>query len=89
MNETSCCRGNVTRIINEFLKNSPDGCLKWKCRNEKIYYYRQYLNTEGNKNKWTREYIKKKNKKQATELAEKQYYITIKPILEKQLQELK
>ena len=76
--------------INKFLKNSPDGCLKWKYRNEKLYYYHQHLKTEDNKGyKWTSEYIKKQDKELATKLAKKQYYITVKPILEKQLQELK
>lgn len=89
-------KGEIIRLdkllesINKFLKNSPDGCLKWKYRNEKLYYYHQHLKTEDNKGyKWTREYIKKQDKELATKLAKKQYYITVKPILEKQLQELK
>ena len=88
-------KAEITRLdgllksINEIIKDSPEGCLKWKCRNENIYYYRQHLSTEDKENKWTRKYIKKQNLEIATRLAEKQYYNMIKPILEKQLQELK
>ena len=80
----------LLETINRFLKAAPEGCLKWRCRNDKVYYYHQHLNTENEtSHKWTRDYIKKQNLELATQLAEKHYYTMIKPIIEKQLQELK
>lgn len=80
----------LLETIHLFLENSPEGCLKWQYRNGKLYYYHQHMKIEDEKTcKWTREYIKKEKAELATVLAEKQYYIMIKPILEKQLQEMK
>lgn len=80
---------SLLNSINEFLKKSPEGCLKWRRRNGKIYYYHQHMSAKNSEvNKWKQEYIKKNERGLASCLAEKQYYIMIKPVLEKQLHEL-
>lgn len=71
--------------INTFLNHAPEGCLKWQNRNGKTYYYHQFMKD----NKWVRRYIKKDELSLAKKLAQKHYYISIRPILEKMLDEIK
>ncbi len=78
--------------IDAFLSNAPEGCLKWQNKRGKTYYYHQFMNADGMKNdnytKWTRKYIKKGDFSLARALAQKHYYGMIRPILEKNLNEL-
>ena len=67
--------------IDAFLRDAPEGCLKWQNKNGKTYYYKQY---EKN-NKWDRKYIKKDEMLQAQLLAQKHYYVHAKGIVENQL----
>lgn len=76
----------MIKKIDTFLADAPDGCLKCQKKAGKAYFYHQYK-TDGT-NEWKREYIKKSSSLAET-LAQKQYYISIKPILEKNLYELK
>lgn len=76
---------NVLKKINAFLNNAPEGCLKWQNKNGKTYYYHQFMKD----NKWTRRYIKKEELSLARKLAQKQYYLAIKPILARILDETK
>lgn len=89
----------MLKKIDTFLIDAPDGYLKWQNKAGRTYYYHQYKidgengGTMNNKevadtSKWKREYIKKSSPLAET-LAQKQYYISIKPILEKNLCELK
>ena len=71
--------------IDIFLNKAPEGCLKWQNKNGKTYYYHQFMK----ENKWKRKYIKKSELLLAQMLAQKHYYIAIKPILEKTINELK
>lgn len=73
--------------IEKFLAKAPEGCLKWQYKNGKIYYYQQYL--ENCSEQWKRRYIKKENKELAQLLAQKQYYLLAKPVVEKQLKRLR
>lgn len=86
--------------IDDFLHNAPEGCLKWQHKGKKIYYYQQCKNhvVEENhnstkmitdKNKWKRKYITKENLSLAKLLARKQYYITLKVIIQKRIKALK
>lgn len=36
--------------IDDFLRNAPEGCLKWQNRRKKTYYYQQYKQMEDTKN---------------------------------------
>ena len=76
---------NTLKKINTFLNHAPEGCLKWQNRNGKTYYYHQFMKD----NKWVRRYIKKDGLSLAKKLAQKHYYISIRPILEKMLDEIK
>ena len=76
---------NAIRKIDRFLNHAPEGCLKWQNRNGKTYYYHQFMKN----NKWVRRYIKKSEIALAKKLAQKHYYLEIKPILEKNLNEIK
>lgn len=88
----------MLKRIDVFLSGAPEGCLKWQNKNGRTYYYHQYQN-DISKNqeekeqaqetkKYFRRYIKKRDLKIAEILAQKQYYSLIKPIVQKQLQEL-
>ena len=90
---------NILRRIEVFLSNAPQGCLKWQNKKGKIYYYQQYsqdmqiiddiiLDTE-NSDKWKRKYIRKRDIGIAAALAQKHYYSSVKPLVQKQLKELK
>lgn len=74
---------NALKKINAFLNHAPEGCLKWQHRNGKTYYYHQFMKD----NKWVRRYIKKDGLSLAKKFAQKHYYISTKPILEKMLDE--
>lgn len=76
---------NALKKIDEFLCSAPEGCLKWQNKKEKTYYYHQFANGD----QWARRYIKKGNVSLARSLAQKQYYIAIKPIVKKKLSELR
>lgn len=85
----------LLKKINAFLCDTPEGCLKWQKKNGKTYYYQQYVKTdekkqdEKNSFKWSRKYIKKEEILIAKQLAHKHYYLLARPIIEKQIKELK
>ena len=72
---------NALKQVDEFLENVPQGSLKWQNKNGKTYYYHQFMKD----NKWVRRYIKKAELSLAKTLAQKQYYLSIRPILERML----
>ena len=85
--------------IDMFLSVAPEGYLKWQNKNGKTYYYQQYLqdvpmiadktmDTE-NFDKWKRKYIRKRDIGIVAALAQKNYYSSVKPLVQKQLKELK
>ena len=76
---------NAIKKVDLFLNHAPEGCLKWQNKNGKTYYYHQFMKD----NKWVRRYIKKGELSLAKTLAQKQYYTSIRPILEKMLDEIK
>ena len=76
---------NGIKKIDAFLNHAPEGCLKWQNRNGKTYYYHQFMKD----NKWVRRYIKKGELSLAKTLAQKHYYLSIRPILKKMLDETK
>ena len=76
---------NALKKIDAFLNHAPEGCLKWQNKKGKTYYYHQYMKD----NKWVRRYIKKGELSLAKKLAQKHYYISIRPILKKKLDEIK
>lgn len=79
------------KIIDDFMVHAPEGCLKWQNKSGKTYYYQQYLEQGANEStsKWNRRYIKKKDISLARNLAQKHYYATMRPLLEKRLDSLK
>jgi len=76
---------NAIKKVDLFLNHAPEGCLKWQNKNGKTYYYHQFM--KGNK--WVRRYIKKAELSLAKTLAQKQYYISIRHVLAKILDEIK
>ena len=85
--------------IDMFLSGAPEGCLKWQNRNGRTYYYHQYQSdiakSQDEKEQpqetanYFRRYIKKRDLKLAQILAQKHYYSSVKPLVQKQLKELK
>lgn len=73
--------------IDLFLQDAPEGSLKIQKINKKPYYYVQYRNPDTNK--FERIYLKKKDSTRIKELAQKSYYLSVKPIIEKNLIALK
>ncbi len=73
--------------VEAFLSDAPSGCLKYQNKGSNTYYYQQYK--DENKNEWSRRYIKKANVSLARNLAQKQYYTAIKPVLKKNLKALR
>lgn len=71
----------ILKIINARLIDSPEGSLKIQKRLGKTYYYHQ-IKENG---KYVKHYIGKDDIKLARELANKSYYIKVKPLLEKEL----
>ena len=65
--------------VDAFLEIAPIGCLKWQKKNGKTYYYHQYAHN----NISARKYIKKQDCSLINKLAQKQYYLSIRPILQK------
>ena len=89
---------NILKEIDIFLDKAPKGCLKWQQKDSKIYYYHQYAikdTVTDNHQKikmegyyYKREYIKKTSSLAET-LAQKQYYQVVKPVVEKNVLELR
>ena len=77
----------LLKRVKEFLNYAPEGCLKYQTKGTKTYFYQQYMNDRTKK--WDRRYIKNKEVELAGMLAQKQYYLMIKPILENNLHILK
>ena len=71
---------NVLRKIEEFQKQEPKGHLKIQKRGKRIDYYIQLKNVETNN--WERRYIAKADRVLAAELAQKQYYNILRPLVE-------
>lgn len=82
---------NALERIDMFLSKAPKGCLKWQKKRGKTYYYHQFMvDNEIKKDaKWIRKYIKKSETPLARELAQKHYFGVIRPILEKNLNQLR
>ena len=70
--------------INQEIKHSPEGCLKIQQNKGKIYYYHQYK--DNTTEKMTKRYILREEENLAKALAQKGYYVKVKPLLEKELQ---
>ncbi len=77
----------IIEKIDKFQKHAPRGCLKYQNKGQNTYFYQQYMNERTKK--WDRKYIKKDNISLARRLAQKHYYSAIKPIVEKNVKELK
>ena len=71
----------ILKLIGTRLKDYPEGSLKIQKRLGKTYYYHQ-LKENG---KYVKHYIGKDDIKLARELANKSYYMKVKPLLEKEL----
>ena len=69
--------------INQEIKHSPEGCLKIQQKKGKIYYYHQYK--DNTTEKMTKRYILREEENLAKALAQKGYYVKVKPLLEKEL----
>lgn len=79
----------MQKKIDDFFCNAPKGCLKWQNKKGKTYYYHQYVDGEEMDRKTSREYIKKENIMFAKALAQKHYFTIARPVVEKNLKELK
>lgn len=77
----------MMKIIDEFQSHAPQGCLKFQNKGGNTYFYQQYM--DESRNRWDRKYIRKENISLAKELAQKHYYMAIKPLLERSLSELR
>ena len=77
----------MIKEIEKFQSHVPEGCLKYQNKGKNTYFYQQYLDEDTKQ--WNRKYIKRKNISLARELAQKHYYMAIRPVLEKNLDELK
>ncbi len=77
----------MKRIIEEFRKDEPAGCLKHQKRGAYTYFYQQYRNE--NTKKIERKFINKDNMKLVKLLAQKQYYWHLQSIIEINLKVLK
>lgn len=76
----------MKRIIKAFQKNEPKGTLKLQKKGKSYVFYQQY---KDENNEWKKRYINKSEKRLAGLLAQKQYYASIIPALEENLQCLK
>ena len=76
----------ILQRIDTYIMNAPDGYLKINHRKDGVFYYQ--CCKEGNSPKKSAYYIKKKDKHLIKQLAQKGYYLSVKPILEKQVQAL-
>ncbi|MBQ9134831.1 MAG: hypothetical protein IJX66_01910 [Lachnospiraceae bacterium] len=70
----------MIKKIDAFKEQAPHGCLKIQNRGNNIYFYQQHMNE--NTKKLKRKYIKKSDISVAEDLAQKQYYSMIRPLLE-------
>ena len=77
----------MIKTVEEFQNCVPEGCLKYQNVGKNTYFYQQYMDEDTKQ--WKRKYIKKENVSLARDLAQKHYYLTIRPALEKNLDELK
>ena len=73
--------------IKNFKRQEPEGSLKYQNKGKKTFYYHQFMNKETKE--WERKYIKKENLLLVKNLAQKQYYSMLEPLLIKQLKALK
>lgn len=76
----------TVNMIDKFLEDAPKGCLKYQIKAGKAYYYQKYKNEE--ENSYVVHYIERKDEKLAMKLAQKGYFIMIKPLLEKEIKAL-
>ena len=65
--------------IDNYMKNAPEGSLKAQKKSGRTYFYHQYQKAYSDQ--CVREYIKKENISLAQKLAQKGYFIHVKPIL--------
>lgn len=77
----------LLRKMNPQLRKSPEGGLTCQIKNGKVYYYHQTKNS-GAKD-WMTTYIKKKDTHLAKQLAQKEYWLKAKQLLQNQLNTLK
>ncbi len=80
------------KIIDNYLDKAPKGSLICKRVKEKVYYYHQIyeiIDDSIDEKYPSQKYIKKKNIKLARALAQKSYYILLKPIVENQLRTMR
>ncbi len=49
----------MIKIVEEFQKYAPDGCLKYQKKGKSTYFYQQYMDEDTKQ--WRRRYIKKEN----------------------------
>ena len=73
--------------INKFKERAPEGSLKYQKKGREIFFYQQYKNEESNK--WENRYIKREELALAKDLAQKQYYTKLEPILKKGIRALR
>ena len=76
----------TVNMIDKFLEDAPKGCLKYQIKAGKAYYYQKYKNEE--ENSYVVHYIERKDEKLAMKLAQKGYFLMIKPLLEKEIKAL-
>ena len=80
---------NDIKKIDNFIQDAPEGTLNYKVVKNRVYYYQQLNdNKKKNKRKISQKYIKKKEISLAKALAQKSYYLAIKPILKEQHNQL-
>lgn len=85
----------MLKKINGFLEMAPEGCLKWQHRRGRTYYYQQYglqldenVNIKESNRNYIRKYITKENVALAKKLAKKQYYLSLKYVIERRVKVL-
>lgn len=72
--------------INSYIEKAPTGGLKIKRRNGNVYYYHQYKSKDTEE--FVSRYITRKEEKLAKALAQKGYFVKVRPLLEKELHAL-
>ena len=77
----------MIKTVDKFQRHAPEGCLKYQNKGGNTYFFQQYMNEDTKQ--WDRKYIKKKDLSLARNLAQKHYYMTIRPVLEENLEKLK
>ena len=76
----------MIKTVDKFQRHAPEGCLKYQNKGGNTYFFQQYMNEDTKQ--WDRKYIKKKDFSLARNLAQKHYYMTIRPVLEENLEKL-